>query len=179
VSVERPIIGITLGDSAGIGPEIAMAALASDKLARSFEYRLIGQKDAAPQGQPDAKSAHAAFKSLEEAVSLARSGEIAAVVTGPVSKARMQAVGFAFPGQTEFFAARCGVADFAMLLTGGALTVALVTAHIPLREVPIQLRTSEIVRVGNLLTHYLLRRVSVVRAWQLPASIRMPEKAAR
>ena len=45
-------------------------------------------------------------------------------------------MGFRFPGQTEFFAERCGVKNFAMCLTGGRLTVALVTTHIPLRKVP-------------------------------------------
>ena len=63
-------------------------------------------------------------------------GEIDAIVTGPIHKARMYEIGFKFPGQTEFFADRCGVSNFAMLLTGGKLTVALVTTHIPLREVP-------------------------------------------
>ena len=77
---------------------------------------------------------------------LALGGKIAAVVTGPIHKARSQAVGFEFPGQTEFFAARCRVKSFAMLLTGGALTVALVTAHIPLAQVAGALRGTEIVR---------------------------------
>ena len=67
----------------------------------------------------------------------------------------MYEVGFRFPGQTEFFAERCGVKNFAMCLTGGKLTVALVTAHIPLRKVPRALKQSEIVRVGLLLAEFL------------------------
>ena len=70
----------------------------------------------------------------------------------------MYEVGFEFPGQTEFFADRCGVSNFAMLLTGGKLTVALVTTHIPLREVSHLLRSEEIVRVGLLLEDFLRRR---------------------
>jgi 4-hydroxythreonine-4-phosphate dehydrogenase len=70
----------------------------------------------------------------------------------------MYDAGFKFPGQTEFFAARCGVENFAMLLTGGKLTVALVTVHIPLRAVPGALKTEEIVRVGLLLHDFLRRR---------------------
>ncbi|MFL6542477.1 MAG: PdxA family protein, partial [Chthoniobacterales bacterium] len=61
-------------------------------------------------------------------------------------------------GQTEFFAERCGVRNFAMCLTGGNLTVALVTTHISLAEVPRALRTDEIVRVGLLLRDFLIRR---------------------
>ena len=70
----------------------------------------------------------------------------------------MYEVGFRFPGQTEFFAERCGVKNFAMCLTGGKLTVALVTAHIPLCKVPRALKQSEIVRVGLLLAEFLRSR---------------------
>jgi 4-hydroxythreonine-4-phosphate dehydrogenase len=70
----------------------------------------------------------------------------------------MYEAGFKFPGQTEFFAARCGVKNFAMCLTGGKLTIGLVTAHIPLRKVPRALKQSEIVRVGWLLLDFVQRR---------------------
>ena len=89
---------------------------------------------------------------------LALAGEIDAVVTGPIHKTRMYEIGFEFPGQTEFFAARCAVENFAMLLTGAGLTVALVTTHIPLCDVSKTLRTDEIVRVGRLLQAFLVRR---------------------
>ena len=70
----------------------------------------------------------------------------------------MYDIGFKFPGQTEFFAARCGVDNYAMLLTGGTLTVALVTTHIPLSQVAGILKQSEIVRIGLLLVDFLQRR---------------------
>jgi 4-hydroxythreonine-4-phosphate dehydrogenase len=70
----------------------------------------------------------------------------------------MQAAGFPFPGQTEFFANRWETGNFAMVLTGGALTVALVTAHIPLRRVPELLTGPEIVRIGSLLADFLQLR---------------------
>jgi 4-hydroxythreonine-4-phosphate dehydrogenase len=95
---------------------------------------------------------------MEEAASLANSGEIDAIVTGPIHKARMADIGFESPGQTEFFAARSGTTNYAMLLTGGTITVALVTTHVPLRDVPVSLKTSEIVRVGRLLDDFLRRR---------------------
>ena len=154
----KAVVGITLGDSAGIGPEIVGAALRSNELNRAVKYRVIGENAATHPGTPTDATARAARDALENAVSLALKGELAAVVTGPISKASMATIGFGFPGQTEFFAARCTVSDFAMLLTGGALTVALVTAHIPLGEVARTLRTGEIVRVGHLLTKYLIDR---------------------
>ncbi len=153
----RPRIGITLGDPAGIGPEIIRAALGSGKLPDA-EYRIVGNAQGHSLGQPTPESARAAQSALEEAARLALAGELDAVVTGPIHKARMYEIGFEFPGQTEFFAARCGVENFAMLLTGAGLTVALVTTHIPLASVSEQLRAAEIVRVGLLLENFLTRR---------------------
>ena len=152
-------IGITLGDPAGIGPEIVEAALSSGKLDARFEYRVIGERGNALAGEPSPDTARAAMAALEESAAMLRTGEIAGVVTGPIHKARMQAVGFEFPGQTEFFAKRADVENFAMCLTGGALTVALVTAHVPLREVAEILSPDEIVRVGKLLAEFLKRRL--------------------
>lgn len=151
-------IGITLGDPSGIGPEIVRAALASGRLAPGAEYSIIGPSLECSLGQPTKETAQAARGALEEAASLALRGEIDAIVTGPIHKAGMYEIGFDFPGQTEFFADRCGVSNFAMLLTGGKLTVALVTVHVPLRDVPGALSTEEIVRVGLLLEDFLRRR---------------------
>jgi 4-hydroxythreonine-4-phosphate dehydrogenase len=149
-----------LGDPAGVGPEIIQAALASGQLDSRFHYRIIGDAKGAIPGQPCDKTARAAVEALEESARLAVAGEIDAVVTGPIHKARSQAVGYAFPGQTEFYAARAGVENFAMLLTGGAITVALVTAHVPLKDVSRLATGSEIERVGSLLADFLLLRHS-------------------
>jgi 4-hydroxythreonine-4-phosphate dehydrogenase len=151
-------IGITLGDCAGIGPEIIDLALKSGRIPDSAEYVVIGRKPNCKLGKPTIETARAAAAALEEAVTLARRGEIDAIVTGPVHKARMYEAGFKFRGQTEFFAERCGVKNFAMCLTGGKITVALVTTHIPLSEVPRALKQGEIVRVGLLLADFVRRR---------------------
>src|SRR5438876_12367392 len=162
MSTTKPRIGITLGDRAGIGREIVDLALKSGRVAQAADYKIIGKYPDCTPGHPTAKTARAAAAALEEAVTLARRGELEAIVTGPVHKARMYDVGFRFPGQTEFFAERCGVKNFAMCLTGGKLTVALVTAHIPLRKVPRALEQSEIVRVGLLLADFLHARAKTV-----------------
>lgn len=151
----QPRVGITLGDCAGIGPEIVDLALKSGRLPDSAEYKIIGKYPDCSLGQSTVETARAAAAALEEAVTLARRGELDAVVTGPVHKARMYDAGFKFRGQTEFFADRCGVKNFAMCLTGGKITIALVTTHIPLRDVPSALKQSEIVRVGLLLDDFL------------------------
>jgi 4-hydroxythreonine-4-phosphate dehydrogenase len=154
----KPRIGITLGDCAGVGPEIVEAALKSGRLPHSADYHVVGKYPACSPGKPTIETARAAAAALEEAVTLARRGELDGIVTAPVHKAHMADAGFKFPGQTEFFANRCGVTNFAMLLTGGKITVALVTAHIPLGDVPGALKQAEIVRVGWLLADFLRRR---------------------
>ena len=158
MSTPKPRIGITLGDCAGIGPEIVELTLKSRRVPDSTEYVVLGGQPNCKPGEPTPETARAAAAALEEAVTLARRGELEAIVTGPVHKARMYEIGFRFPGQTEFFAERCGVKNFAMCLTGGKLTVALVTAHIPLCKVPGALKSSEIVRVGLLLAQFLRSR---------------------
>jgi 4-hydroxythreonine-4-phosphate dehydrogenase len=154
----KPRIGITLGDCAGIGPEIVDLALKSGRLPDSAEYKIVGKYSGCSLGKPTLETARAAAAALEEAVTLARRGELDAIVTGPVHKARMYEAGFKFPGQTEFFAARCGIKNFAMCLTGGKVTVALVTTHIPLSEVSRALKQANIVRVGLLLANFLSSR---------------------
>src|SRR5881398_398698 len=158
MSTTKPRIGITLGDCAGIGPEIVDLALKSGRVPDSAEYVVIARQPNCKPGEPTIETARAAAAALEEAVTLARRGKLDAIVTSPVHKARMYDIGFKFPGQTEFFAQRCGIKNFAMCLTAEKITVALVTTHIPLRKVPDALKQSEIVRVGLLLTDFLRSR---------------------
>ena len=155
----RPLrIGITLGDPAGIGPEVFSLALGSIHFPQGVCVDVIGSSEGHTVGKPTDASARAALEAMEEAARRLFAGEIQAVVTGPVCKHALHRVGFEFPGQTEFFAARAGVEDFAMCLTGGALTVALVTAHVPLARVASLLSVEEIVRVGRLLQDFLILR---------------------
>jgi 4-hydroxythreonine-4-phosphate dehydrogenase len=88
-------------------------------------------------GCPTTAGAHCSLDSLELAVGLARSGSVAAVVTGPVSKQQLYGIGFSHPGQTEFVAERCGVSpgNVAMMLAGPTLRTVPVTTHLALRDV--------------------------------------------
>ena len=155
-SESLPVIGLVAGDPAGVGPELLAEALRQSP--HGVRLEVIGDPLPRNPGHPDLEGARLAMASLEEAARRCMAGELAAVVTGPVSKKHLHEAGFRYPGQTEFFAARAGVENFAMLLTGGPLTVALVTAHVPLREVASLLTTEEIVRVGSLLAAFLHRR---------------------
>lgn len=92
-------------------------------------------------GSPDLDGAHCALQALELATGFARSGTVAGLVTGPVSKAQLYAIGFNYPGQTEFVAERCGVErrNAVMMLAGPDLRVVPMTTHIPLASVASQL----------------------------------------
>ncbi len=152
-----PKLAITCGDPAGVGPEIIEAWLKTGGGVRSAEVAVIGPArwlatlpadvdriavgpadyEAAP-GKPDDTGARIALAAMEEAAAGCRDRRFSGVVTGPVSKARLAGVGYAFPGQTEFFAARWG-GEPVMAFCGGRLRVVLLTWHIPLREVAAQL----------------------------------------
>ena len=110
-------------------------------------------------GEPNLAGARCALDSLEIAVGLARSGAASGLVTGPVSKAQLYAIGFTHPGQTEFVAERCGIAaaNTAMMLTGPTLRTVPVTIHVPLAEVPARLTTDFIVSRARVAARALQR----------------------
>jgi 4-hydroxythreonine-4-phosphate dehydrogenase len=118
-----------------------------------------------PPGGLHLLGARNALDALEMAVGLARSGAASALVTGPVSKSRLYAVGFTHPGQTEFVAERCGVSGdlTAMMLAGPTLRVIPVTTHIPLRAVPEALGTDIIVAKGRAAAKGLQRQFGIER----------------
>jgi len=149
---------ITLGDPAGIGPEVVDAALASGQLPEGFEFRVIGDRFAGIPGKPTRESAQAALDALEESVRLLKETDAAAVATAPVSKEGLQSVGFRFPGQTEFFADAFGLDTYGMLLTGPSLTVGLATIHNSIAEVPSLLTAQSIFSIGYLTADFLRRK---------------------
>ncbi len=154
-----PRILITLGDPAGIGPEVVTKALASGLLPAGFDFQVLGDSAHGRPGSPDARSATSALESLEASVRILKADpDAVAVVTAPVSKANLQNSGFPFPGQTEFFAERFGVQDFAMCLSGRRLSVGLATIHIPLTSVSNELTFERIVSTGRLLASFARRR---------------------
>jgi 4-hydroxythreonine-4-phosphate dehydrogenase len=157
-------IALTCGDPAGVGPEIIAAWLAAHP-AEAGEVAVIGsarwlgalpaagakiavglEEFSAEPGRPSGEGALVAWAAMERAAAGCRAGEFSAVVTGPVNKAELARIGYAFPGQTEFFAARWG-GEPTMAFCGGRLRVALLSWHVPLREVPAALTASGFSRV--------------------------------
>jgi 4-hydroxythreonine-4-phosphate dehydrogenase len=145
-------LAFTCGDPAGVGPEIITVWLAShpeearevavlgparwlQTLETHAEKIAIGLEDYTPTpGQPDPDGALIAWAAMERAAAGTKTGEFSGVVTGPISKERLARIGYEFPGQTEFFAARWG-GEPVMGFCGGRLRVVLATWHVPLRQV--------------------------------------------
>jgi 4-hydroxythreonine-4-phosphate dehydrogenase len=145
-------LAITCGDPAGVGPEIVAAWLAAHR-AKARDVAVIGPArwlaaldtdaekiavglkafDATP-GRPKGEGALVAWAAMERAAAGCKGGEFSGVVTGPVSKAELAKIGYPFPGQTEFFAARWG-GEPVMAFCGGRLRVVLATWHVALHEV--------------------------------------------
>ncbi|PZQ58996.1 MAG: 4-hydroxythreonine-4-phosphate dehydrogenase PdxA [Sphingomonas taxi] len=116
-------------------------------------------------GAPDADGARCAVRALELATGLARSGAARALVTGPVSKAQLYAIGFTYPGQTEFVAERCGIArdNAVMMLAGPGLRVVPITTHVPLAEVSGLLTVELILAKARVTARALTRNFGIER----------------
>ena len=152
MSDSKPIL-ITMGEPAGIGPEVAIAA---------FEHfggrigarplRLVGDpalfashrehvipthaRVSAVPGRLDAANADAVTEAIELAVRACLKGEAAALVTAPINKAVLNEAGFPHPGHTEFLAALTGARRAVMMLASQKLRVVPLTIHLPIAEVP-------------------------------------------
>ncbi|WP_202617363.1 4-hydroxythreonine-4-phosphate dehydrogenase PdxA [Roseimaritima sediminicola] len=155
-----PEIAITMGDPAGIGPEVALKAI--PHVQRICRPRLIGspavwqtvaerlrlpvpdvpvdepvELDAAIQpGRTTAATGRASFAYVVRAIELAMAGQVAGIVTGPIQKEAWHAAGIPFPGHTELLAQRTNVADVKMMLTAESISCVLVTVHVGYAEVP-------------------------------------------
>jgi 4-hydroxythreonine-4-phosphate dehydrogenase len=150
----RPRIGITLGDPAGIGPEVVAKALKSGRLDRRFDYEVIGN--------PRTKRRADAADWVVEGAKRCLKGELAALATAPITKELLHRAGYPFVGQTELLAHLSRTKRFAMMLAGGPLRVALVTIHAPLRDVPKLICTRKIVEVIEL-SDEICRRFGIRR----------------
>src|SRR5271155_5118306 len=98
-----PTIAITLGDAAGIGPEVVAKTLRDARLPKGFRFEVLGKpgKRIAP-GKSTRSSARLALRALKEAAEGCRDGRFVAMVTGPVQKETIAQIEPGFVGQTEF-----------------------------------------------------------------------------
>jgi 4-hydroxythreonine-4-phosphate dehydrogenase len=140
VNVSLPRVGITVGDPAGIGPEIALKASVDPRVLEVCEPRLYGvQGDAAAAFTPghlSAEAGRAAYDAIVAAVADAGSGKIDAVATAPINKEAFALAGLPWKGHTDLLAHLTGTPRVAMMFYAEELRVVLATIHVPLAEVP-------------------------------------------
>jgi 4-hydroxythreonine-4-phosphate dehydrogenase len=98
---------------------------------------------------------------IERAVSGCLSGEFDALVTGPVQKSVINEIGIPFSGHTEFLAELTDSPQPVMLLVAGTLRVALLTTHLPLREVPDAITPDRIASVLRVLSADLVTKFGI------------------
>ncbi len=108
-------------------------------------------------GQPSAESAKAAITSLEWAVRDIKNGDIDVLVTAPINKRSMAAQGFCHTGHTEYLEEQFGVKDGVMFMVSDNIKVAIVTGHIPLKDVPADLTQDKIMNKLRLMNASLKR----------------------
>ena len=155
----RPRLAVTLGDPRGIGPEVVAKALSLGPLPADVVVLGNGERGAEPSAAPPSPAprplrpevaGRIAGEAVEEAVRLALTGEVDAIVTGPVHKHALHLAGYRYPGLTEMVGHLAGDVEAAMMLATGTLRVVLVTTHVPLREVPARVTAERVVRVGRI-----------------------------
>ncbi len=206
MSAGRTPLALTVGEPAGIGPDITVDAwlardsarvppfifvgdgdlLARRAAAMGREVRVVpaqpGEADAIfPEAIPCLGSAPAmagvpgaidggdtarVIESIRAAVRLVRAGEAVAVVTNPIQKKALDAIGFGHPGHTDFLGALSREifdqpATPVMMLAGPGLRVVPVTVHIALADVPRRLTTDLIVEAGRIVAHDLETRFGI------------------
>ncbi len=173
----RQPVGITLGDPAGIGPEIVIKALQQvshrqllligpNEVLKREAARLrvslppVAVYDTGPlgdywYGQVQKNCGAAALQALEAGATLLKQSRISALVTAPVSKSALRLAGFRFPGQTEFLARRLNARRYAMLAWSPQFKVIFVTIHLPLARVARQITAVRVREKIILLNEYL------------------------
>lgn len=146
----KPSIGISLGCPCGIGPEIVEKALADRRIKAALTPVVFGSAKGFTPGKPNAKAGRAQHGFVLQAIDAAKSGEVVALCTAPVSKEQIINAGIPFTGHTELLAAAFD-REVLMLLAGPKLNVALATNHLPLAKVPKALKKEKLLSQLQLL----------------------------
>jgi 4-hydroxythreonine-4-phosphate dehydrogenase len=143
-------LAITLGDPAGIGPEVVRKAL--DGL--DVPVRLFGSDTPARYGEVSAENGRIALQAIDDALSAIGKGECSALVTAPIHKLAIAAAGSPFPGHTELLAARAGLKryahDYAMYFDSPSLRAVLLSVHLPLRQAIVTINYDDVLALALL-----------------------------
>lgn len=159
-------IAITMGDPAGVGPEIIVKAFAQEDIYKICNPLVIGDRavikelietlgiDFDPdnieilnlneiknpskllKGNPSEESGRASYSYIKKAFELYKLGIVQAIVTCPITKVALKMAGLPWVGHTDMLAEMADTEDYAMAFYSEHLRVILATIHVPLKEVP-------------------------------------------
>ena len=180
---DKPVIALTSGEPAGIGPELCVrlcaerldarvVAIGERELLRGCPHveHVALQRPRVP-GKLDPANSRYVLAVLERAVRGCLQGEFDAMVTAPVHKGVINDAGIGFTGHTEYLAECAKAAHVVMMLVGGGLRVALATTHLPLSQVPGAITTENLLRTLRVLDADLRRRFRIARPRILVAGL--------
>ena len=159
-SKEKSLIGITMGDPGGIGPEVILKALTSPEIRAAANYIVIGSEKVlsnisdrvltdnisvldldnftvnnALTHKPLPESGKASVEYIMKGLNLALNGKIDALVTAPISKEAIKLSGYDYAGHTELLKEKTSVENVVMFMVGKGLRVAFVTTHLAVNEI--------------------------------------------
>jgi len=182
----KPLVAVSLGDPAGIGPEIVVEAATRPSVRRACRLVVYGDEAviaaarkarriaagaasaieriepvtslrlAGSLPKPGKRCGEAAFRYLEAAALATSTGRADALATAPLNKFWLHEAGHHYDGHTEYLAELAGM-PATMMLAGPRLRVVLVTTHISLAKVPTVLTTDRIVAAGRTASDHLAR----------------------
>jgi 4-phospho-D-threonate 3-dehydrogenase / 4-phospho-D-erythronate 3-dehydrogenase len=154
--MKEPTIAISMGDPAGVGPEVVIKALSDGEIRKLAHWIVVGEArllgdaldpervnildlhmvspEGLVQGRLSPECGRAALAYVRRATQLCLDGEADAMATAPVNKEAISLSGEPFSGHTEYIARLCGAKESRMLLASERLRVVHVTTHIPLRK---------------------------------------------
>ena len=177
-----PIVAITVGDPAGIGPEIVLRAIVRPEVVARCRPLVVGPRaildlvaqrlalapardvedisvspDEITPGQASPAAGRCAVLAVKRAVALVQSGAAGAIATAPLNKAAMFSAGFHYPGHTELLAELAGVQDYTMMLAAGKLRVVHTSTHVSLSEAIRRVTRQRVLTVIRIAHETLLR----------------------
>ena len=135
---KKPRIALTVGDPAGIGPEIAAKAAADPRVLAACDPVIFANPPDGhiTVGRISPEAGRAAYETIVRAVEAACKGDVDAIATAPVNKAAFSRAGLAWKGHTDLLAHLCATSRVAMMFHAPELKVVLMTVHVPLKDVP-------------------------------------------
>jgi 4-hydroxythreonine-4-phosphate dehydrogenase len=186
MQTEKITIGITMGDPAGIGPEIAVKVFlkflnnkkiklilygsksilheAWKRYAGNYDFNLLNIKQTSNLefsenfiAKTNPECGKAGLQTVINATKDTISSQINAIVTAPLNKASINMAGIPFSGHTELIASMCNCNSFAMMQSADNLRVAFVSTHIPLKDVSKQITQERIIKVTQMLNNAILQ----------------------